>query len=117
MTKVDYIPTKRRRHDEIRNLYIQQLAYIWMGDSTAETIRASVGKKIDSFVEEGLEHATEMLSALWDIANEDDDIKVPTNTSSAVSQFQILLLPRVMRECLLHTARPHKPRAPHTGTL
>ena len=58
-----------------------------MEDSTTETTQASVWKKIDSFVEEGLDHATEMLSALWEIVHKDDDIKAPTNTSSAVSQF------------------------------
>jgi len=79
--------TGRHRHEEIRNLYIQQLAYTWIEDSTTETTRASVEKKIDSFVEEGLEHATEMLSALWEIVNKDGDIKAPENTSSSVSQF------------------------------
>ena len=76
---------QRDRYDEIRYLYIQQLAYIWIEDSTTETAQAGVEKKIDSFVEEGLDHATEMLSALWEILNKDGDIKAPTNTSSAVS--------------------------------
>ena len=111
------MPTERRRHDEIRNLYIQQLACVWMENSTTESTRASVEKKIDSFVEEGVEHATEMLSALWDIATEDGDIKVPTNTSSTVSLFKFCRLPRVMRERSLHTARPRRPRAPHTGIV
>ena len=78
--------------------------------------RASVEKKIDSFVEEGVEHATEMLSALWEIVNKDGDVKAPTNTSSAVSLFQICLL-RVMRERSLHITRPRKPRTLRTGTL
>jgi hypothetical protein len=56
-----------------------------MEDSTTETTRASVETKIDNFVEEGLEHATEMLSALWEIVNKDGDIKAPANTSSTVS--------------------------------
>ena len=107
---------QRRRHDEIRDLYTQQLAYIWMEDSTSETTRASVERKIDSFVEEGLDHATEMLSALWEIVHKDGDIKAPANDSSAVSQFQFRL-PRVMGECSLNITRPRKPRAPHTGTL
>jgi hypothetical protein len=51
-----------------------------MEDSTTETTRASVDKKIDSFVEGDLEHATEMLSALWEIANKDGDVKAPSNT-------------------------------------
>ena len=111
------MPTERRRHDEIRDLYIQQLAYIWVEDSTTEATQASVEKKIDSFVEEGIEHATEMLSALWEIVNKDGDVKAPTNTSSAVSLFQICLLPRVVRVCSFRLTRPRKPRTPRTGTL
>jgi len=109
--------TRGHRHDEIRNLYIQQLAYIWVEDSTTEATQASVEKKIDSFVEEGLEHATEMLSALWEIVNKDGDIKAPENTSSAVRQFQLCFLPRVVRKCRLHITRPRRLRVPHTGTL
>jgi len=91
--------TGGHRHDEIRNLYIQQLAYIWVEDSTTEATQASVEQKIDSFVEEGLEHATEMLSALWEIVNKDGDIKAPENTPSAVRQFQFCPHPRVVRKC------------------
>jgi len=109
--------TGRRRHDEIRNLYIQQLAYIWVQDSTTEATQASVEKKIDSFVEEGHNHATEMLSALWEIVNKDGDIKAPKKTSSAVRQFQLCLHPRVVRKCSLHISRPRRLRVPHTGTL
>ena len=87
--------TERGRHEEIRDLYIQQLASIWIEDSTTEATRASVEKKIDSFVEEGVEHATEMLSALWEIVNKEGDIKAPENTSSTVSQFWFHLLPYV----------------------
>ncbi|KAF9641806.1 hypothetical protein BDM02DRAFT_3203210, partial [Thelephora ganbajun] len=39
------------QYDEIRSLYIEQLGFVWMEDSTTETTRASVDKKIDSFVE------------------------------------------------------------------
>ena len=69
-----------------------------MEDSTTEATQASVEKKIDSFVEEGLEHATEMLSTLWEVVNKEGDIKAPENTSSAVSQFQLCLYPRVVRK-------------------
>ena len=75
------------RYDDLRNLYIEQLASVWMEDSTTETTRASVDKKIDSFVEGDLEHATDLLSALWEIVNKDGDIKAPSNTSPAVSSF------------------------------
>jgi len=51
-----------------------------MEDSTTETTRVGVDKKIDNFVEGGLEHATEVLSALWEIVNKDGDIKGPSKT-------------------------------------
>ena len=69
-----------------------------MEDSTTEATQASVEKKIDSFVEEGLEHATEMLSTLWEVVNKEGDIKAPENTSSAVSQFRLCPYPRVVRK-------------------
>ncbi|KAF9643633.1 hypothetical protein BDM02DRAFT_1403367 [Thelephora ganbajun] len=74
------------RHHEIRSLYIQQLAFVWMEDSTTETTRAGVEKKIDSFVEENLEHAGEMLFALWEIANEDGDVTDPSKTAPAAAR-------------------------------
>ena len=104
--------TESGRHEEIRDLYIQQLASIWIEDSTTEATRASVEKKIDSFVEEGFEHATEMLSTLWEIVNKEGDIKAPENTSSTVRPSV-----RVTRKCLLRITRPRRPRAPHTGLL
>ena len=107
--------TERSRYDEIRGLYIDQLAFTWMEDSTTETTRASVDKKIDNFVEGDLEHATEMLSALWEIANKDGDIKAPSNASPAVSLFWLCLLTYVMREFLLHVIRPRMSRALPTG--
>jgi hypothetical protein len=79
--------TEKRRHDEIRNLYVEQLAYIWMEDSTTETTYASVEEKVASFAEGDLEHATEILSALWEVANRDGDIKAPADTPPAVSPF------------------------------
>ena len=71
---------ERPRYDEIRSLYVDQLAFVWMEDSTTETTRASVDKKIDSFAEGDLEHATEMLSALLEIVNKDNDVNAPSNT-------------------------------------
>ena len=81
--------TERSRYDEIRSLYINQLAFTWMEDSKTETTRASVDNKIDSFFEGDLEHATEILSALWEIANKDGDIKAPSKASPAVSLFRL----------------------------
>lgn len=54
-------------------------------------IRASVDEKIDSFAQGDLEHATEILSALWEVANKDGDITAPSNASPAVSLFRFYL--------------------------
>jgi len=62
-----------------------------MEDSTTETTRVSVDKKIDSFVEGDLEHATEVLSALWEIVNKDGDIMAPSSTPLSVSSGFLLL--------------------------
>ncbi|KAF9785405.1 hypothetical protein BJ322DRAFT_828370 [Thelephora terrestris] len=69
------------RFDEVRSLYLEQLALVWMEDSKTEVTRASVDQKIDSFVEGGLEHASETIVALLEIASKDDDIGSPVNTS------------------------------------
>ena len=55
-----------------------------MEDSTTEVTGITVDQKIDSFAEGGLEHAAEIIVALLEIANKDDDIKSPANTSPAV---------------------------------
>ena len=78
----------------MRSLYVNQLASAWMEDSTAETIRASFEKKVDSFFRGELEHATEMLSDLWEIVNKDGDVQAPLNTSPAVSPFQSCFVTR-----------------------
>ena len=91
--RVDYMLTDGARYDEIRGLYIDQLASVWMNNSTMETTRASFEKKIDSFAKGELEHATEMLSTLWGIINKDGEIKAPLNTSPAVSLFRACFLP------------------------
>ena len=77
------------RYDEVRNLYIDQLAVAWMDCGTTETTRAKVEEKIDSFSEGDLEHATEILSRLWEIASKDADVKAPSNTTPAVSSAQL----------------------------
>ena len=53
----------------------------------AKTTWASINKKIDSIAGGGLEHATEILSALWETVNGDGDIVAPSDTSPAVSPF------------------------------
>jgi len=82
-----------------------------------EATCTSVDEKVESFAEGDLEYATEILSALWEIASKDDSIKAPASTSSAVSQFQFCLLPRVMRKCSLHVTSPRSPRVLLTGSL
>jgi len=77
--------TDSGRYDEIRSLYIDQLASVWVDDSTTETTRASFDNKVDSFAKGGLKHATETLSTLWRIINRDGEIEAPSNTSPAVS--------------------------------
>ena len=63
-----------------------------MDDSTAEITRASVDKKIEG----DLRHAAEILSALWEIANKDDDTKIPLNASPVVSHFRFCLMTGVI---------------------
>ena len=90
---VDSMLTERRRYDEMRSLYVNQLASVWMNDSTTETTRTSFNKEIDNFVNGKLEHASEMLSALLEIVSKDGDINAPSGASPAVSPFQSCLLP------------------------
>ena len=81
ITKGDCILTERRRYDEIRRLWVNRLASVWTEDSTTEKTRAGVGKKIDSSIEGDLGHTMEMLSALWEIANNDGGAGTPSNIS------------------------------------
>jgi hypothetical protein len=60
-------------------MYVQQLAFNWTQNSTTEKTRASVKIKIDSFIEGGLQHASEILSALLEIASKDEGITAPDN--------------------------------------
>ena len=60
---------REHRYEEIRDLYVQRLALVWTEDSTKEQIRAAVETKIKQFVKGELEHAAEMLSELWEVAN------------------------------------------------
>ena len=85
--------TERSRYDDVSSLYVNQLAYVWMEDSTTETTRTSFEKQIDSFVKGELEHATQILSALWEVVNKDGDITAPPNSSPAVSPSHPCLLP------------------------
>ena len=81
------------------------------------TIRARVDKKIDSFAQGGLDHATGILSALWEIVNEDGDGPPPSKTLPAVSPFQFCLLPAVTLEYSFRILSHHGSRAPPTGPL
>ena len=63
---------------------------MWMDDATTEATRTSVEVKVCSFVEGELDHAMEMLSALWEIASKDEDITAPaSDTESAVGPFYV----------------------------
>ena len=120
MIGLSHMLIERCRYDDVRSLYVDQLAFTWLENSTTETTRASVDKKIDSFVEGDLEHVTEMLSALWEIVNKDGDVKAPTNTPPTVSPLRFRLLLHVIWECSLHVIRPHRlhrPRVLLTGPL
>ena len=81
-----------RRYDEVRNLYIQQLAFVWLEDSTTGATRASVDKQIGIFARGELAHGREVVFELLKIANGGDDIISPANTSSAVSLSQLCFL-------------------------
>ena len=80
------------RYDEVRDLYLDQLAVAWMDCTATETIRVKVEEKIDSFSEGDLEYATEILSTLWEVANKDEDAQAPSNTTPAVSLTWFCLL-------------------------
>ena len=107
VTRADHPLTGGLRYDELRSIYINKLASLWMEDSTTERTRISVEAKIDSFVGGDLEHATEVLSALWEIVNKDGEIKVSSSTPTSVSHFRICPHPSVVRECSLEVTRPH----------
>jgi len=93
------------RYDEVRNIYIEQLAFVWMEDPTMEVIRASVDKKIDRFIEGELGHATEMLSALWDIANTEGEVEGPSNTESTPTSAQTPTLLASVKTALIESIR------------
>ena len=76
--------TGRPRYDQIRDLYANQLASVWIGDST-ESTRVSFDKKIDSFVEGELEHVAEMFSTVWEVINKSGGITAPSNFRPVVS--------------------------------
>jgi hypothetical protein len=92
ITKVDCTLRGAQIQRDKESIHVNQLASVWMEDLTTEATRISVNKKIDNFVEGDLEHATEMLCALWEIANTDGDIKAPSNTLPVVSPFRFYLL-------------------------
>ena len=74
-----------RRYDVVRNLYIKQLAFKWVDDSTASMTRSMVKTKITSFVQGNLGHASKVLYALLDIGTQDKEITAPKCSLSKVS--------------------------------
>lgn len=89
--QVQHLLIKECRYDEIRSLYVEQLAYIWT-EAWTEATCMNIKKKISSFVRGDLEHAAETVSTLWKVINEDDDIKAPSSASSAVSLLWVCIL-------------------------
>jgi hypothetical protein len=105
---------ERYRYDEVRTPYVEQLAFLWMEDSTTEIIRASVDKKIDKFAKGDLRHATPTLATLWEIANREGDVEAPSTTASAVSSSWFSFLVRHSR--ISYISRPPRPaRIQHAG--
>ena len=95
----------RCRYDEIRDLYIKQLAFAWMEDSTTEATRASVNEQIDIFAKDAPEHATEIVLALLKISDEDGDTISPAHTE--VREFDpVSPPPRLDIKCWLHASTP-----------
>lgn len=90
ITKVYHILSEKRRYEEIRSLYINQLAFVWSEGSATEI---NLDKKIDSFFEGDLEDGAEVLSALWEILNRGGNINAPSNASPSVSQIRFSSLP------------------------
>ena len=62
-------------------MYAEYLVFSWTQDSTAETTRADIQEKIRSFAEGDVEHATDMLCLIWEIASKDGDIILPASAS------------------------------------
>ena len=109
--------TGRSRYEDIRNLYVNHLARVWMEDSTTEATRVSVEEKVNSFAGGKLEHAGETISLLWGIANKDGAAELPEGTSSTVSSFRFYFLEDVMQQCSPCTTSPHKSRVLPIGPL
>ena len=86
-----------------------------MEDSTAEKIRAEFEKKVDSFVEGDLDHAAELLSAFWEVANKDEDVNVTRNPGPAVSLSRFRQSDTMV--LTICTPRSHRSQIRHTGHL
>lgn len=94
-----FLITESYRYDEIVNLYVGHLVYVWVEDPTEATC-ANVEKKIDSFAEGNLEHATEMLSAFWKTISKDEGVKALPETPPPVSPLLVSALSCAERGCL-----------------
>ena len=62
----------------------KQLALYWRQDSTTEATRGSVNKRVDTFIKEEPEHATEIVLALLEVVDEDNRIRSRAVTKSSV---------------------------------
>ena len=88
-----------------------------MEDSTTEATRVNVEEKMASFAKGDLEHAGEILSALWEIANKDGDAELPEVTSSTVSPLRFRFPEGATQQCSLRTTSPQRSRVLPIGTL
>ncbi|KAF9779143.1 hypothetical protein BJ322DRAFT_442637 [Thelephora terrestris] len=79
------------QYDEIRRLYVEQLAFTWMKDSTSGASRTSVDENIDSFVKGNLKHAAAAMAEFWEIANKDGEIKGRVATSKSNGEVVIMM--------------------------
>ena len=77
-------------------------------------MRTRIEKKFDDFIGGDVEHAAEMVSALWKVINGDGAIEPPSSILSAVSP---LWDSHSIHKWSFHPIRPHGSRVRPTGTL
>lgn len=92
------------QYEEVRNLYVEQLAYVWV-ESTTRATPIGIGDKIESFVGGDLGHAAGVVSELWDVLNKDEDITVPSDTPLPVTQVKSPVHWKTVNTALLNSIR------------
>ena len=95
------------RYDEVRNLYLEQLASNWRGDPPAGTTRASVKAKIDNLLKGDPELASEALCALLESACRVEATVAPNDENDNASRELIPVSPSFVGvECSLRHQLP-----------